>query len=157
MRLKMQKILYKITHPFVLMYWQLFKPKTYGSRALVLYNSSILLVKNIGVKHWSLPGGKIDLKETPEKCIKRELQEELNIFNVKIEYKLGEYFSDREGKRDTVFIFVISLDNNNFEKQWELSEAQWFELDNLPQDISPACQRRINEYKEGKRNLKLFW
>lgn len=155
--MEVKKIIYIITHPFVRFYWKICKPKTFGSRSLVLHQNKILLVKNINVKYWSFPGGRINLKESPEQCIKRELQEEVNIFNVKIEYKLGEYFSDWEGKRDTIHIFVINLDNKNFEKQWELAAAQWFELDNLPEDISPACQRRINEYKEGKRNLKLIW
>ncbi len=153
----MKKIIYKITHPFIRIYWKICKPKTFGSRSLILHQNKILLVKNLNIKQWLLPGGKLDGLETPGQCIKRELQEELNINNIKIEYKLGEYYSDKEGKRDTIFIFVIFVDNIYFEKQWELSAAQWFELDNLPQDISPACQRRINEYKEGKRNLILNW
>ncbi len=153
----MKKIIYKITHPFIRLYWRFFKPKTYGSRALILHNNKILLVRNINVSHWSLPGGKIDLPESPEQCIIRELKEELDLSITKTEFKLGEYLTQKEGKKDTVNIFVIKLDTPQFEKQWELEDAQWFSLNNLPQNISPAAQRRIVEFQRGSRDLITNW
>jgi len=106
---KIKLLIYKITHPLVRFYWRIFKPKTYGSRAIILNKENILLVKNINNNYWSLPGGKMDKGETPEECLFRELIEELTLSVSKIEYKLGEYFSNKEGKQDTVYIFVIKL------------------------------------------------
>ncbi|MFA6495035.1 MAG: NUDIX domain-containing protein [Candidatus Paceibacterota bacterium] len=153
----MRKIIYKITHPFVRLYWRIFKPKTYGSRALILHGNKILLARNINVSHWSLPGGKIDYPESPEQCLMRELKEELDLSIAKTEFKLGEYLTHKEGKRDTVHIFVVKLDAPRFEKQWELEDAQWFDLGDLPQNIGPAAQRRIAEYLRGSRNLVADW
>ncbi len=153
----MRKLIYKITHPFVRLYWKIFKPKTYGSRALVLYNNQILLVKNINVNHWSLPGGKIDYPENPEQCVLRELKEELGLSISNTAFKLGEYISQQEGKKDTVYIFVINLENSKFKKQWELEDARWFDFNYLPSDISPAASRRITEYFAGKKELMGAW
>ncbi len=154
---KIKWIIYKITHPLFRLYWRIFKPKTYGSRGIILYGENILLVKNINVNYWSLPGGKIDKGETSEECLFRELKEELSISVSKIDFKLGEYISNKEGKRDTVYIFVVKLLSSNFQKQWELQEAKWFPLSYLPKDLSPATSRRIIEFKAGNKNLVCDW
>lgn len=145
------------TQPLARIYWRVFKPKTYGSRGIVLYGNQILLIKNPSAKHWSLPGGHIEKGETPEQCIIRELKEELDLSINKTEFKLGEYISDNEGKYDTVFIFVIKLPSPNFTKQWEPDDAGWFKLSELPTNISPAGLRRINEFQKDKKNLHSKW
>lgn len=146
------------TQPLARLYWRVFKPKTYGSRAIVLYDDQILLIKNPSAKHWSLPGGHhIEKGETPEKCIIRELKEELNLSIDKAEFKLGEYVSDNEGKYDTVYIFVVKLTSPYFTKQWEPDDARWFKISELPTTISPAGLRRINEFQEDKKNLHSKW
>jgi len=150
-------LIYKITHPFVRFYWRIFKPKTYGARAIILNEANILLVRNINVNHWSLPGGKIDKGETPEECLLRELKEELVLSISKTDYILGEYLSSKEGKRDTVYIFVVKLLSPTFQKQWELQDAQWFPLSRLPENISPAASRRIYEFQNGSRNKISAW
>ncbi len=153
----MKRFIYKITHPFIKFYWKIFKPKTFGSRAIVICNRNILLVKNININYWSLPGGKIDKGETPENCVLRELKEELDLNGVEIDYKLGQYVSKKEGKSDTIYIFVIKVKDFVFKKQWELEDAKWFSLDNLPENISPAGFLRIKEYISGKINIFSNW
>ncbi len=153
----MKRFIYKIAHPFVRFYWKFFKPKTYGSRAIILHDNKVLLVKNINVKHWSLPGGKIDSGESPEECILRELKEELSLSEIRTDYRLGEYISKNEGKTDTVYIFIINLSSPTFERQWEIEDARWFNLNELPKDISPAGLRRIKEYQSAKKDIFADW
>ena len=153
----MKKLIYKLTHPFFRLYWRLFRPKTSGARALVLHDGKILLTKNINSGHWSFPGGKVDYPETPESCVVRELKEELDLDIEKTEFKLGEYVSAREGKTDTIHIFVISVASDYFKKQWELQDAIWFDLEGLPIDVSPATGRRIGEYRGGGRGVVGEW
>lgn len=154
---KINQLIYKVIHPFVVFYWKIIKPKTYGSRAIILSENSILLAKNINSKHWSLPGGKIEKDESPEQCLIRELKEELDIDVSSSEYKLGEYIANKEGKLDTVHIFIIRLKSSYFKKQWELADAKWFALSELPEDISPAGLRRIREFQNGAKNLYSEW
>ena len=58
--------------------------------AVIEKDGKILIAKRrIGDRHggrWEFPGGKIDVGETPEECLKRELKEELGI-----EAEVGEF------------------------------------------------------------------
>lgn len=47
-------------------------------KGVVEKDGKILLLKNER-NEWELPGGGIELNETPEECVIREIQEELNI------------------------------------------------------------------------------
>lgn len=153
----MQKYCFKIIiQPVARFYWRLFKPKTYGSRAILVCGDEIMLVKNSGANHFTLPGGKIDKWETPEECVLRELKEELNITG-DIKYQLGTYVSSKEGKRDTVHIFVVNTDAKNFKTQYELDDARWFKFTDLPQDLGPAATRRIKEFQSGERGVRGVW
>ncbi|MES2623305.1 MAG: NUDIX domain-containing protein [Patescibacteria group bacterium] len=154
---KFKYSIYKLTHPFFRLYWRIFKPKTFGTKALLIYKDSILLTKNINSSHWGLPGGKIDKGETPEQCICRELQEELTLSCLVPEFKLGTFTSNNEGKRDTVYVFAFLLPSQDFTKQWELHDAEWFSITDLPKDTSPATLRRINEFKNNERNIVSIW
>ena len=139
------------------MYWKIFKPKTFGSKAILLFEGNILLVKNINVGQWSLPGGKIEKNESPRECILRELNEELEITKCDVSYKLGEYISEKEGKKDTVYVFIIKLTSYDFKKGWEMEDAKWFSFDSLPTEISSATLRRVLEYKNNKKTFKDNW
>jgi 8-oxo-dGTP diphosphatase len=58
--------------------------------ALIEKNGRVLLAKRKAGKHmgskWEFPGGKVDLGETPEECLRRELFEEFSI-----EARIGEF------------------------------------------------------------------
>jgi ADP-ribose pyrophosphatase YjhB (NUDIX family) len=152
-----QKFYKYIAYPLARLYWKIFSPVTNGARALVLFDNEILLVKNLNLPYWTMPGGGIDKEETAEQCIVRELKEELDLSSLKIEYKLGTYHSQKEGKKDTIHVFVIHPESKEFKQQWEIEGAQWFDFANLPENMSEATLRRIAEYKEGKKGLVMGW
>ncbi len=139
------------------MYWKLLRPKTYGARALILCEDNVLLVKNLNLPYWTMPGGGMKKGELPESCLTRELKEELDLDINGLEYKLGTYSSGHEGKQDEIHIFVMKLSDARFIKQWELADARWFPIDNLPENISAATVRRIQELNAGSRDLLLHW
>lgn len=145
-----------LVYPFVRLYWRVMKPRGYGARAIVLHDNQILLVKTVYGTYWGTPGGMMSRGESPEACALRELKEETGITG-EIAYKLGTYASAQEGKRDTIHVFVVRADKKDLSLEWELASAQWFSLDALPQDVSPATKRRLEEMRAGGRDIQGAW
>lgn len=101
----MKKIIYKLFYPLALLYWKIFKPKTFGVKGVITRKNKleILLVKvSYGKKFWNLPGGGYNPnKENSIKAIQREIKEELNI-KINNWKQVGSYRTRSEGKRDSV-------------------------------------------------------
>lgn len=149
----------KIIYPLAQIYWKIFKPTTKGARSVLVWNHEVLLVKHNTNDFWSLPGGGVHKNEDALIGLYRELWEELRIPSKWIigNEKLGTYFNQREGKTDTIDIFILNCVDGNFIRGYELGDAKWFPLTSLPNDISPATSRRIVEYLSGKRNFEKVW
>ena len=94
-------------------------------------NNQILLVRVRDNTIWYFPGGKIDLGESAEEAVLREVKEELNISlqNQDINY-LGETVTDNHDRTDTVSIQCFAADiNQEIKPCAEISEINWFGLE----------------------------
>jgi 8-oxo-dGTP pyrophosphatase MutT (NUDIX family) len=139
------------------LYWRIRKPVTFGVRAIVLHRDGrLLLVKHTYDRYWYLPGGGRKRDETAEEALRREVEEEIGITDLRIARKLGTYFSEREGKRDTIDVFVAHAEAFGRLQRLEIAAAEWFAPDELPPDVSPATQRRVAEYL-GRREIEAAW
>lgn len=139
------------------LYWRIRRPKTFGVRAFVFAeDGKLLLVKHTYDHYWYLPGGGRKESEPAEQALARELREELGIREARIERLLATYSSEREGKRDTIDVFIAHADAIGKLQRLEIAAAQWFEMGALPPDISPATLRRIEEYR-GERAVEPIW
>jgi mutator protein MutT len=47
-------------------------------KGVVVRDGAVILVRN-SREEWELPGGKLELGETPEQCVRREIDEELQL------------------------------------------------------------------------------
>ncbi len=145
-----------LLYPIVRVYWHVFQPKGFGARALVFRGNHLLLIKTAYGTFWQTPGGTLNPGEAPEQGALRELKEETGLDGT-IREKLGVYTSSTEGKRDIIHLYIVDVDQEELTLEWELKAAGWFSLDALPEDVSPATKRRINEYLAGQRAIEGVW
>lgn len=119
------------------LYWRTLKPKRAGVKCMVVWQDQVLLIKNsYGSRLWNLPGGGVRKREALEEAAKRELREEVGINSPKLRL-LGEYTSDLEGKKDTVYCYICNPENRpKLKLSREIEIAKWFKKDNLPKGIS---------------------
>lgn len=138
------RILTKLIHPLLRTYWFIFRPRTCGVKCVIQNEDKILLIRNTyGHKLWTFPGGGIDIGETAEQAIQREVLEEVGI-GVNNLRRIGEFTTTAEYKRDTVTVFAARRENNQFEiDEKEILEAGWFSPNNLP-TISEYAKKIIS-------------
>jgi ADP-ribose pyrophosphatase YjhB (NUDIX family) len=141
------------------LYWSVLRPRTIGVRALVADSEDrIFLVRHTYAESSYLPGGGVKKGESCEAALRRELREEIALADYAVERMLGIYHSRREGKDDHVVLFVVRVEADAASglreaDQFEIAEAGWFALDDLPKTVSPATGRRIAEYRAGALGL----
>ncbi len=84
---------------------------------------------------WALPGGFLDMNETLEECVARELEEETGLKGVKL-YQLYAFSQpDRDPRHRTVTVAFWGFCKKN-PKLIPQSDAQnvgWFDLNQLPE------------------------
>lgn len=75
---------------------------------------------------WSVPGGHIELGESPENAAIREGKEETG-FNLEIEGKIDEFSLQAEGNNSYIYMFKAKLKSNKQDKlKEEIKVARWF-------------------------------
>jgi len=84
---------------------------------------------------WALPGGYIEMKESLEDSVKRELFEETSLENIYMEqlYTFGDPGRDPRGRTISIAFFaLVSSENLKIKGQDDALEAKWFEVSSLP-------------------------
>ncbi|MBA2933191.1 NUDIX domain-containing protein [Sphingomonas sp. CGMCC 1.13654] len=137
------------------LWWAIRRPRTLGVRALVLDGEErVALVKHTYLPNWYLPGGGVKRRERFADALARELREEIGLTEFRLDRMLGIYRNGSEGKDDHVVIYVVRIRTATADIRpadaLEIEAAGWFALDRLPEDISPASLRRIEEYRRGE-------
>lgn len=142
------RIFSKVIYMIARFIWKLTKPVTAGARIILIYNNRVLLVKHTYQEQWYLPGGGIKKGETFEQAIRREIKEELG--GQLEELKLfGVYNNFYESKNDHIVIFVCDKFSISGKTDREIESFDYFDINNLPSNISSGTKRRIEEYKNG--------
>lgn len=105
-------------------------------------NDTVLEVLLIRRKHepfagmWALPGGFVDMDETVEEAIVRELEEEtgLNMESLQQLYTFSAIGRDPRGRSVSVtFYGQTDLDNSSVQGEDDADEARWFSVYQLPE------------------------
>lgn len=130
-----------------------------GSRIIIEQNGKVLLVSHwYAPWAWTLPGGGIHKNEDPEAAAIRGALEETGLIVKSIEGEVGIY-KGRWGWGDRIAVYF----STNFEgslsikPNLEIMSRSWFDMDNLPEETSPANRRRIDSYRNGARGERGEW
>ena len=136
--------------------WKFARPLTIGVRALLVRDSSVLLVRHTYQDHWYLPGGRVEKRETLEQAIRRELDGEIEATVGGVEL-FGVCTNFFESKNDHFVVFITSDFTVGESMSDEIETVESFPVDDLRSDISPGSRRRIDEYTQNKRHQFGLW
>ena len=86
--------------------------------------------------YWAFPGGYVDIEETIDNAVRRELEEETNIVNVSlIRFDIFDAI-DRDPRERTVSVAYygfINDSNKSIKAGDDAKDAEWFSVNNLPE------------------------
>ena len=86
--------------------------------------------------YWAFPGGYVDIEETVDNAVHRELEEETNLVNVTlIRFDIFDGI-DRDPRERTVSVAyygVVNDSNKTIKAGDDAKDAEWFSVNNLPE------------------------
>lgn len=103
---------------------------------------------------WALPGGFIDMDETCEEAVVRELKEETNLYLADLKQLCTFSAVDRDPRGRTISVFYYgSVEMNNSEVKGgdDASDAKWFDVNDLPElafDHIEAVEMAFREFSD---------
>jgi len=124
--------------------------KTVGVRALIVKNKKVLLVRHTYIDGWYFPGGGVNAYETAPQAVIREVREEVAGIVSKPVKLLGVYYNTKPGWDDYVVLYKVELESQGTVNDREIAETRWFDLNQLPNDITESTKKRIEEHIFGE-------
>ena len=140
-----------LVRPLLQTWWRMTRGMTLGVRGIVLRDDGhVVLVKHTYVPGWHLPGGGVERGEPAELSLRRELQEECGVDLTGPVRLQGIYSNELRFRGDHVLVYVVErwqacvCDHDG-----EIEAVDWFDPDRLPDDVTPATRRRLDEFRSG--------
>lgn len=121
----------------------------------ILYNEEkgMLLEKRTDTGEWCTPGGAIELGESLEDALKREIKEETNLefsnpkfFDIKANVHM--VYPNKDEVYYTDVVYVINEFWGELKPDGESTELRFFDIDNLPENIMPTQIGYIERFVE---------
>ena len=130
-------------------FWDRVAGATVGVRALIFDRNerTVFLIRHTYVPGWQLPGGGVEVGETAAEALEREVREECDIALTGPAQLRSVHFNSRSSRRDHVLFYLVTDFTVVATKlpDREIAEAGFFPIDKLPDGVTPATRRRIDE------------
>lgn len=110
--------------------------------ALIFEAGQILLAHRRDIDWWNLPGGGMEVGETVDEALYREVYEETKL-EVEIERLVGVY--SKPQKQEVVLTFVCHVTAGTPTETEETRECRYFSPNNLPINTLPKHRQRIED------------
>lgn len=144
---------YRFAHALYERFWRVVPLTTVGVKVIATDpGGRVALVRTRYQSFWSLPGGGVHHRETPEHAASRELREETGIRIDPDTLAFAGFLSNfSEGKSDYIAVYVAPISTGVTPSPGiEIADTGWFDPDALPEGASPATRRRIAGWREGR-------
>jgi len=152
LRRKYEPVLRRFFHTYFLLH----RGMTLGVRAVVLdADDRVFLVRHSYVHGWYLPGGGVDIGETMEAAMRRELKEEGDIDLTGEAVLHGIFLNSHVSRRDHVAVYVVRQFRQERlpEPNREIIECGFFAATALPEGTTPGTRLRIAEVLDGSPQI----
>jgi 8-oxo-dGTP diphosphatase len=124
--------------------------------AILVNDEKIIIAKRKSTgrlpNKWEFPGGKIEINETPEQCLKRELKEEFDI-----DVSIGEYLGSSIYHYDHISIELMAYRTFWKSGRFKLKDHDdiaWISLEQLGEyDFAPADIPFVNKLRRGEIDI----
>ncbi|MCF7834687.1 NUDIX hydrolase [Candidatus Gracilibacteria bacterium] len=115
-----------------------------GAFAIILNEKNqVLLCHRNDYDLWNLPGGKVEMGESPWEAVIREVKEETG-YDAEISEFMGLYYKPE--KDDLVFQFVCKIIGGKITLNEEADKIKYFDRNKIPNNTSSKQVERINDY-----------
>lgn len=125
---------------------------TIGVRAIVIdEDGKVLLVRHTYTPGWHFPGGGIELNETAEEALAKELQQETGLLIVGRPRLKGIFLNSAVSSRDHVLTYLCETEGQLpiAPPSQEIAELGYYGIEELPDGIDEGTRRRLRELMEG--------
>ncbi len=149
LRKRLEPALRRIFH----LYWRFARGMTLGVRAVVLDGDyRVFLVKHGYVSGWHLPGGGVEVGETFEDAMRRELLEEGRIEALEEPILHGVFLNSHVSRRDHVAVYIVRhfRQDRRPEPNLEIVACDFFDCSALPAETTEGTRLRISEVLENR-------
>ena len=116
---------------------------TLGAFAIILNpKGEVLLCHRTDRDMWNVPGGRVEIGETPWQAVVREVEEEVGL-RVDVEQLLGVY--SVPSRTDVVFNFLCKVAGGSLRLSNEADDIRWFARGAIPENTSVRQKERIED------------
>ncbi len=113
-----------------------------GVFGVIIEDGKALLGLRRDIDWWNLPGGGMELGETVDEALQREVLEETGL-RVRVGRLVGVY--SKPQKQEVVLTFLCSIEGGQLTETEECIECRFFAPDALPEKTLPKHAERVRD------------